>query len=147
MKFFCDVIISNFDFEMWQDMDLSEAQDDTGCFLITLIDDKVYIEDPLDENGVLIELQSYDSLYIEGIIGYFEDFGHIEYLDWYEEHTDTYSDYMGNECEAKEVENVEDYCDVYFNCWTEKRSLLKVTRPCFGRYVPKTGELLVLVSE
>lgn len=141
MKFFCDLIISDFDFEMWQDMDLSEAHDDTGCFLITMIDDS------LDENGVLIELQSYDSLYIEGIIGYFEDFGRIEYLDWYEEHTNTYADYAGNECEAEEVEDISEYCDMYVNCEYKIRSLLKVTRPCFGRYVPRTGELLVLVSK
>lgn len=143
MKFFCDLAISDFDFDMWQDMDSDEAYDDTGCFSITMIDDEFPVNDSSDECGVLLELQSYDSLYIEGIIGYFEDFGHIEYLEWYGEGSGNYADYMCGECEAEKVEDVSEYCDVYVI--DGKRSLLKVTRPCFGKWNLNPDEFEVLV--
>jgi hypothetical protein len=132
MKFFCDVIIKDLD---WMSIDLKEMSEDTGCPIITLIDDS------LEDNCKLLEFISYDALHVEYIVAYLGDLGTITEITWYEEHTDTYGDYLEGEVEGTVVENIEDYCK------TKNGVLFEVSNPCYGRYVPKTKELLVLVSK
>jgi hypothetical protein len=129
MKFFCDVIIKDFDFDGF---DFNEMSNATGCPIITLIDDK------LEDNCQLWELITFGPLYVEDIVAYLEDFGDITEITWYEEHTDTYGDYLEGEVEGAVVENIEDYCK------TKNGVLFEVSNPCYGKYVPKTRELVVL---